>query len=163
MNVKIAISMMAKNPAVNFNWENDLVALVNSFLPNESQLDPRTAGAKEVETAIGSLEASLQDMVYAASLDASPNYVPSQQTPPPAAPAPVQAPAPQPEPAPAVVPACPVPAHDDDAKGRPFRVFAYTLVACVAVLAFRVGDGVTLESFVQLINAVAEVVKKPDQ
>lgn len=64
MNVKDAIALMAMNPAVGFPWEGTLVNLVNGFLPKESQLDPHTAEAAEIQTAIDSLDASTQTMVF---------------------------------------------------------------------------------------------------
>lgn len=68
MNVRDAVALMAKNPAVDFPWEGTLVGLINGFLPQASQLDPLTAEAKEIQDAIETLEPSLKDMIYGSNL-----------------------------------------------------------------------------------------------
>lgn len=68
MNVKDAVALMAKNPAVGFPWEGALVSLINGFLPPESQLDPLTAEAKEILDAIETFEPSVKEMIYGSSL-----------------------------------------------------------------------------------------------
>lgn len=68
MNVRDAVALMAKNPAVGFPWEGALVSLVNGFLPQANQLDPITAEAKEILDAIELLEPSVKEMIYGSSL-----------------------------------------------------------------------------------------------
>jgi len=80
MNVKDAIDLMARNPAVGFPWEPTLVNLVNGFLPSGCQLDPHTAEALEIQNAIDSLDASIQEMVLTSSIGAA-NVAASVPTP----------------------------------------------------------------------------------
>lgn len=68
MNVRDAVALMAKNPAVGFPWEGALVSLINGFLPQANQLDPITAEAKEILDAIETLEPSVKEMIYGSSL-----------------------------------------------------------------------------------------------
>jgi hypothetical protein len=68
MNVRDAISLMAKNPAVGFTWEPTLITLVNGFLPSDRQLDPSTAEAKEIQDALATLDVATQDMILTSSL-----------------------------------------------------------------------------------------------
>lgn len=68
MNVRDAISLMAKNPAVGFTWEPTLITLVNGFLQSDCQLDPSTAEAKEIQDALATLDAATQDMILSSSL-----------------------------------------------------------------------------------------------
>lgn len=70
MNVKIAISLMAQNPAVDFPWEKTLIALINTCLPEGSRLDPLSASAADVQAALDSLEADVREMLYSSNLDA---------------------------------------------------------------------------------------------
>jgi len=80
MKVKDAISLMAKNPAVDFPWQAALCGLVNSFLPAEGQLDPCTAEAPEIQKAIDGLEASTQQMLYDSSLGSQAVAIDAHQT-----------------------------------------------------------------------------------
>lgn len=89
MNVKDAIALMAKNPAVSFPWEGTLVGLINGFLPEGNQLDPNTAQAADVQAAIDSLTTELQEMVYTSHIGPSQSPYVSQPAPAPAQPAPV--------------------------------------------------------------------------
>jgi len=68
MNVRDAVALMAKNPAVGFPWEGALVSLINGFLPQANQLDPLTAEAKEILDAIETLEPSVKEMIYGSNL-----------------------------------------------------------------------------------------------
>lgn len=68
MNVKAAINMMVKNPAVDFPWELSVYGLVNSFLPDESQLDPHTATAVDVQKAVMDMDVVTQEMLYTSVL-----------------------------------------------------------------------------------------------
>ncbi|MNP96534.1 hypothetical protein D3C85_91190 [compost metagenome] len=86
MNVRDAISLMAKNPAVGFTWEPTLITLVNGFLPSDRQLDPSTAEAKEIQDALATLDVATQDMILTSSL----GVAAGGQNP---TPAPLQAPA----------------------------------------------------------------------
>lgn len=68
MNVKKAIELMAANPAVDFAWEGTLIKLINGFLSAESQLDPNTAAALEIQQALDSLDAATQELVFTSNI-----------------------------------------------------------------------------------------------
>ena len=89
MNVRDALSLMAKNPAVGFTWETTLITLVNGFLSSDCQLDPNTAEATDIQKALATLDNATQDMILTSSLGVSQGGTP--------------APAPMPSPAAVVV------------------------------------------------------------
>lgn len=68
MIVKDALALMAKNPTVDFPWEGALIALVNTFVPEGSQLDPTSADATALLDAINSMEDALKEMVYSSNI-----------------------------------------------------------------------------------------------
>lgn len=139
MNVKDAIVLMAKHPAVGFPWEETLVSLVNGFLPAESQLDPNTASASEVQVAIDSLEVTLQEMVYASHIGpAQTPYTPPPVVQPPPVIAPVQ-----------VV---------DSGKTIVFWMFGAGICICAVLLALRVGDGASSADVVELLKLAISLI-----
>jgi hypothetical protein len=71
MNVRDAIALMVKNPAVGFSWESTLITLVNGFLPPDHLLDAATAEAAEIQAALATLDAATQEMILTSSLGAS--------------------------------------------------------------------------------------------
>lgn len=123
MNVKEAINLMAKNPAVGFPWEGTLVNLVNGFLPAESQLDPHTAEALEIQAAIDSLDASIQEMVLTSSLGASNVVVP--------------------------LPTPSIPAQPQSAANMQKWV-AFGFCAFALLIAAKIGDGVILVEILKI-------------
>lgn len=141
MNVEAAIELMAKNPAVGFPWKDDLVTLVNSFLPGDSQLDPRTAEAKDIRAAIGSLDASMIQMLYASSLSSIPT------------PANLQ-------------PAATAGRMEDKTAERTilFGLLAVTLCICAVIMSLRVTSDDGVVAMADLLKSILEaLVAKPNQ
>jgi pyridoxal/pyridoxine/pyridoxamine kinase len=68
MKIEDALNLMGRNPAVDFPWEEALIGLVNSFLNADAQLDPRTATAMEIKSALSTLDAVTQQMVLVTSV-----------------------------------------------------------------------------------------------
>jgi len=68
MKIEDALNLMGRNPAVDFPWEEALIGLVNSFLNVDAQLDPRTATAMEIKSALSTLDAVTQQMVFVTSV-----------------------------------------------------------------------------------------------
>jgi hypothetical protein len=130
MNVKSAIGLMARNPAVDFPWQPALINLINGFVPADRQLDPLTAEAKEVQEAIGSMDASLQEMVYNSNLD-SVNVI-------------------DPVPAPVAV--------IKNSRSNLLLLFAFTLCACALMMVWKVGDGATGADVVEILKLILSVV-----
>lgn len=64
MNVEDAIGLMAKNPAMDFPWESALTELVNSFLDEETRLDPQNVSAETLREVIDRFDASTKEMIY---------------------------------------------------------------------------------------------------
>jgi hypothetical protein len=114
MIVKDALTLMEKNPAVGFSWEGNLVGLVNGFVEQVNQLDPATAQAADIRMAIESLDASVKDMIYGASLDSVPF--------------PANAPIPAPVPVPAMGPMNPTTFHQLMLGGLGFAVVGVTIM-----------------------------------
>lgn len=116
MIVKDALTLMEKNPAVGFPWEGTLVGLVNGFVEQVNQLDPNTAQAADIRMAIDSLDVSVKDMIYGASLDSVPF------------PANAQSPLPAPLPAPAMGPMNATTFHQVMLGGFGFVVMGVTIM-----------------------------------
>lgn len=133
MNVKKAVALMARNPAVDFPWEPVLINLINGFVPEDRQLDPLTAEAKEVLEAIDSMDASLQEMVYNSNLD-SVNVI-------------------DPLPAPVAV----------VKSNRSHMLILFSVTLCVAALmmVMKVGDGVTGSDVVEILKLIHSLVADP--
>lgn len=129
MNVKSAIELMAKNPAVDFPWQVTLVNLINGFIPADRQLDPLTAEAKEVKEAIGLMDASLQEMVYNSNLD-SVNVI-------------------DPVPAPVAV--------IKNSRSNLLVLFAVTLCVSALMMVWKVGDGATGADVVEILKLILSI------
>ena len=125
MNVKKAISLMAANPAVDFPFQPTLIKLINGFVGPESQLDPLTAEAKEVQDAINTMDASLQEMVYNSNLD-SVNVI-------------------DPLPAPVAV---------KDSRSYLLVMFAVTLCLTAMLMVTKVGNGASGSDVVEILKLI---------
>lgn len=68
MKIEDALNLMGRNPAVDFPWEEALIGLVNSFLPQEAQLDPLTATAMDIKASLATLDAVTQQMILLTSV-----------------------------------------------------------------------------------------------
>lgn len=68
MKIEDALNLMGRNPAVDFPWEEALIGLVNSFLPQDAQLDPLTATAMDVKASLATLDAVTQQMILLTSV-----------------------------------------------------------------------------------------------
>lgn len=130
MNVKGAIALMVQYPAVDFPWQRALINLVNACSSPDRQLDPLTAEAKEVQDAINSMDASLQEMVYNSSLD-SVNVT-------------------EPVPAPVVV--------MKDGRSHLLVFFAVTLCLTALMMTLKVGNGATGSDVVEILKLFLSLI-----
>lgn len=133
MNVKKAVDLMARNPAVDFPWEPVLINLINGFVPEDRQLDPLTAEAREILEAIESMDASLQEMVYNSNVD------------------PVKVIDPLPAPV----------AVMKNSRSHLLVLFAATLCVAALMMVMKVGDGVTGSDVVEILKLIHSLVADP--
>lgn len=137
MNVKKAINMMVRNPAVDFPWKHALFGLVNSVLPSGSQLDPLTASAMELQDAVSTLDAATKQLLFDSTLTHGRDL--GGQTP--------------------VVDNAEG-AIDMKSRNALFIAFGATICVCALVLTSKVGGGVGLESkeIVELLKLLLQAL-----
>jgi len=154
MNVKDAIALMAKNPAVSFPWENVLIGLINGFLPEGNQLDPNTAQASDVQGAIDSLTAELQEMVYTSHIGPSQSpYVP-QPTPSPPQPTPM---------IPIMSPADANTAALTANRNFMFKMFGVAIVVIALMWALNLGGGSKPSDVIELLRIAVTMMSDKQQ
>lgn len=136
MKIEDALILMGRNPAVDFPWEDALIGLVNNFLKADAQLDPRTATAMEIKTALSTLDAVTQQMVLLTSVGGQ------------------------------VSPTSDLPVPDTGTKTDKsrrhfvtFMGFGATLCVVALILATGVGSGVNTEAVVEITKMIVEVMK----
>ena len=143
MNVKQAIDMMLRNPAISFPYEADIVNLINTFVPDDKQLDVSTVQVGELLAVIEGLDPTLKVIVYNSVLESV------GQTPP-------LPPAvfPTPGPPSPVIPPPPV-AHSEffgkNNKDLPFYMFFVVVMAMLFLVMSKNLDGAILLEAVKLM------------
>lgn len=136
MKIEDALLLMARNPAVDFPWEEALIGLVNNFLHVDVQLDPRTASAMEIKVALSTLDAETQQMVLLTSVGGQFTGAP---------------PMPVPE-----------SGKKTDTASRQFNTFMiFGVAVCVigVILAFNIGAGVNNDAVVEITKLIVELAK----
>jgi pyridoxal/pyridoxine/pyridoxamine kinase len=136
MKIEDALNLMGRNPAVDFPWEEALIGLVNSFLNADAQLDPRTATAMEIKSALSTLDAVTQQMVLLTSVGGQVSLTSD----------------------------LPVPnaGQKTDKTRRHFATFmgfGGTVCVIALILASGVGNGVNTEAVVEVTKLIVEIMK----
>lgn len=136
MKIEDALNLMVRNPAVDFPWEGALIGLVNSFLTADAQLDPHTATAMEIKSALSTLDAVTQQMVLITSVGGSAALL--SQTP------------------------VPVAGSVNEKTRRHFMAFmGFGVAVCIiaVILAAGIGNGVNSEAVVEITKLIVEIMK----
>ena len=136
MKIEDALNLMGRNPAVDFPWEEALIGLVNSFLNADAQLDPRTATAMEIKSALSTLDAVTQQMVLVTSVGGQVSMMSDQP-----------------------VAAAAVKTDKTRKHFMAFMGFGGTVCAIALILASGVGSGVNTEAVLEITKLIVEIMK----
>lgn len=136
MKIEDALNLMGRNPAVDFPWEEALIGLVNSFLNVDAQLDPRTATAMEIKSALSTLDAVTQQMVLVTSVGGQVSVM--SDTP---------------------VSSAGVKTDKTSRHFAAFMGFGATVCVIALFLASGVGNGVNTEAVVEISKLIVEIMK----
>jgi pyridoxal/pyridoxine/pyridoxamine kinase len=136
MKIEDALNLMGRNPAVDFPWEEALIGLVNSFLNADAQLDPRTATAMEIKSALSTLDAVTQQMVLVTSVGGQVSMMSDQ-------------------------PVSDAGVKTDKARKHfmAFMGFGGTVCVIALILASGVGSGVNTEAVLEITKLIVEIMK----
>lgn len=130
MNVKDAIILMAKNPAVDFPWEQSVIDLVNSLIPEGSALTPNATAERLIEV-IDSLDASTREMIYSSKLT-NLGELPKRESSNSKA--------------------------DDHRQLLTFSVFGVTVCICAIILTLKVGETVDATHVVEVVKLLVSLL-----
>lgn len=136
MKIEDALNLMGRNPAVDFPWEEALIGLVNSFLNADAQLDPRTATAMEIKSALSTLDAVTQQMVLVTSVGGQVSLMSDQ-------------------------PVSDAAVKTDKTRKHfaAFMGFGATVCVVALILASGVGSGVNTEAVLEITKLIVEIMK----